>query len=106
MIGDFINKFTGVLYTVISWVLDQVFPIVAPFIILLFKLLFKIVMLVLSTLDISGNLLNMGVSWGLLPPQMIWVINATGLSAGLSMIGSAYLIRITLNLIPSEITRV
>ena len=61
---------------------------------------------VLSTLDLGEIAVNAASAWGNLDPTIAWLINASGVSAGLSMLGTAYLIRFVLNLIPAEFTRV
>jgi uncharacterized membrane protein YeiH len=51
-------------------------------------------------------LFNYAATWSHLPTQLIWLINAVGLPQCFAILGAAYLIRLTLNLIPSVFTRV
>lgn len=64
----------------------------------------------ISTLLSAVDLASLGTStlmqWGNVPSQLIYLINAAGIPAGLTIIVSAKLIRMALNLIPAAFTRI
>lgn len=59
-----------------------------------------------SALDLSSIALSYSATWANLPTQSIWLMNQIALPQGLALLAGAYLIRLTLNLIPSWGTRV
>jgi len=87
LMSGFVDLIWGVLYIVISGLLT----VVSGFV---------------SLIDLSTIITSLSSSWGLLPTQICWVIAHSGLSQCLAIIGYAYLIRMTLNLIPGAFTRV
>jgi hypothetical protein len=58
-----------------------------------------------SLIDLSTIISSLTSSWGLLPPQIVWIISHSGLEQCLAIIGYAYLARMLLNLIPATDTR-
>jgi hypothetical protein len=87
IINGFVNVIWGILYVVI----DGLLSVVTGFV---------------SLIDLSTIITKLTSSWGLLPDQVVWIINQSGLAECLSIIGYAYLTRMILNLIPAEFTRV
>lgn len=72
----------------------------------IFDGLLSIVETFLAAVDLSAVAFNYAAAWSNLPSQLIWLINAVGLPQCFALLGAAYLIRLTLNLIPSVFTRV
>lgn len=103
---SFLNIFVTIIKNVATWILNGIAQVLIEVLYLAFDAVLTIVNTVIQGLDFTGLALNYSAYWGLLPPQLIWMINEIGLSAGMSMLGTAYIIRLTLNLIPSEFTRV
>lgn len=103
---DFVNNFVTIIWNFGTWLFEIVISLIAFLIMLVLKLAFKIVILVLSGLDLPSYMLDYTQIWGLLPCQVVWIINACGLPQGLGMIGVALMVRFTINLIPAEFTRV
>jgi hypothetical protein len=58
-----------------------------------------------SSLDVGQLVFNSASTWGLLPPQMLYVINAIGFPQGLTLVAYAIGLRMLLNLIPAALTR-
>ena len=65
-----------------------------------------IVELLISGIQLGSTITNSLSAWGALPPQMVYIVNATGLPDALGIIGTAFGIRFLLNLIPAAFTRV
>ena len=68
--------------------------------------LFLVVETALAAIDVSSIVFNYAASWSALPTQLVWLINASGLPQCFAILGAAYLIRLTLNVIPASLTRV
>lgn len=113
MILDFINKFWSyilnffnALFNVFSWVLDAVVYVFLNIPYYLFKMFLSVVYGLVSLLNVGSLAVDITTGWGLLPPQLGYLIGQVGLDVGLSMLALAYGIRFVLNLIPGALTRV
>lgn len=102
----FLNSVVGVIGSALTWVTDAIGSVLWGFLYLVISGLLSVVSGFVSLIDLSTIATNLTASWGLLPPQVVWVINQSGLADCLAIIGYAYIIRMTLNLIPSTFTRV
>lgn len=89
-----------------KWVLDGFILLLQFVVFTILDGLFLVVETTLSAVDLSSILFNYAATWSSLPTQLIWLINAVGLPQCFTILGAAYLIRLTLNLIPSVFTRV
>ena len=103
---DFVNGFATILINILSTVLHWLVVILGTVIGLLFTGLLTIVYTIISALDLGSWALNSASYWGYLDPTICFLLVSTGVPTGMSMLGSAYLIRFVLNLIPAEFTRV
>ncbi|MGD9950068.1 MAG: DUF2523 family protein [Desulfobulbus sp.] len=72
----------------------------------IFDGLLTVIETTLAAINLSAVVFNYAAAWSHLPDQLIWLINAIGLPQCFAILGAAYLIRLTLNLIPSVFTRV
>lgn len=96
-----------------SWV-EEGFTWILDGFILLFQFVFftlldgvlSIIEGLVGLVDLSTVAFNYAANWSSLPTQMIWFINALGLPQCLTMLGAAYIVRLSLNLIPGVFTRV
>ena len=89
-----------------KWILDGVVLLLQFVVFTILDGLFLVVEGFFSALDLSSIAFNYAATWSSLPPQLIWLISATGLPQCFAILGAAYAIRLTLNLIPSWATRV
>ncbi len=103
---DFVNGFASILYNSLSWVLDGLWLLFGDILYAILDQLLDAVVTVVSLLDVSSLAVNVASGWGLLPPQLVWIINQSGLATGISMLANAYALRFALNLIPAAFTRV
>jgi len=89
-----------------TWILDGFIELLQFVVFTILDGLLSVVETALAAVDLSSVLFNYAAAWSHLPTQLIWLINAVGLPQCLTILGAAYLIRLTLNLIPSVFTRV
>ena len=89
-----------------TWILDGFIELLQFVVFTILDGLLSVVETALAAVDLSSVLFNYAAAWSHLPTQLIWLINAVGLPQCFSILGAAYLIRLTLNLIPSVFTRV
>lgn len=101
-----LNEFWNLIVDGFTWVLEA-FQIVFKFI---FFTIFDGILIIVegffSTLDLSAIAFSYAAEWSHLPSQSIWIINQIALPQALTLLAGAYLIRLTLNLIPAALTRV
>jgi len=103
---DFVNSFGAILMNILSTVFHWIFAILGMVVGLIFTGLLTIVFGIVSALDLGSWALNSASYWGYLDPTVSWLLVSTGVPTGLSMLGSAYVVRFVLNLIPAEFTRI
>ncbi len=96
----------GWVETGFTWILDGLILLLQFVVFTLLDGLFLVVETTLGAINLSSVLFNYAAAWSHLPTQLVWLINAVGFPQCLTILGSAYLIRLTLNLIPSVFTRV
>lgn len=103
---DFINAFWSGLQAVLSWLLDGALYVLKAALYFPFDGLLTCISSFVSALDLSGILFTSATTWGALPPQLLYVLNQIALPQCLSLMLYAYIIRLTLNLIPAALTRI
>ena len=106
VIIDWLETFWTWVETAFKWVLDGLITLLQFVFFVIFDGLLSIVETFLAAIDLSAVAFNYAATWSNLPTQLIWLINAVGLPQCFALLGAAYLIRLTLNLIPSVFTRV
>ena len=106
VIIDWLESFWHWVETGFTWILDGLLTLLQFVVFTILDGLFLVVETALSAINLSSILFNYAAAWSDLPTQLIWLINAVGLPQCLGILGAAYLIRLTLNLIPSVFTRV
>lgn len=89
-----------------KWILDGFILLVQFVFFTIFDGLLIVIETALAAIDLSSVIFNYAATWSHLPDQLIWLINAVGLPQCFAILGAAYLVRLTLNLIPSVFTRV
>ncbi len=103
---DALSWFVNNLFWSIQVILKPVMFLAGQIIGTLIDGLLTVVLGILSTLDVGNLAVKAAGAWGGLDPRVAYMINATGVSEGLTLIGVSFLIRFTLNLIPAEFTRI
>nr|WP_321467154.1 hypothetical protein [uncultured Desulfobulbus sp.] len=89
-----------------TWVLDGFILLVQFVFFTIFDGLLTVIETTLAAIDLAAVVFNYAAAWSNLPDQLVWLINAVGLPQCFTILGAAYLLRLTLNLIPSIFTRV
>ena len=105
-IWQWIINFWSGLYNVGKWLLDGVVTVLMVIVKLLFDGLLTVVYGIVAGLDFGTLLTQTAASWGLLNDNVAWFVVQLGVSTGLSILGYAFVIRLTLNLIPGVLTRI
>jgi len=101
-INNFWSDFVGIFQNVFLWIGD----ILGSFLALCMDGVFSLVLAFVNALTLPSAAFNAAAQWSALPPQLIYLVNAFGVPQGLTLLASAYLIRLTLNFLPASITRV
>ena len=104
--NELINGFWTTLQTLLSWVLDGFLYVIKTAVWFILDGFLTTVYAFVNLLDISSVLFDMAAYWGLLPPQLVYIINQIGLPMALTMLMGCYVIRMLLNLIPAAFTRI
>ena len=102
----FINGFFTTIQTLLGWVLDGLMFVLKTFLYFPFDGVLTEIEGIILALDFSSFASSTAVAWTGMPPQLIYVVNAIGIPQGLAILASAYILRITLNLIPAALTRI
>lgn len=104
-IMDALNGLVNIINTGLKWVLDSFVELIWGILYVVVDGLLTVVTGFVSLIDLSTIISSLTSSWGLLPPQIVWIISHSGLEQCLAIIGYAYLARMLLNLIPATFTR-
>ena len=89
-----------------SWILDGGLHVIKTAAYFILDGLLTCVSTIISTIDLASLGITFALSWANVPTQLIWLVNACGLPAGVSLLVAAILIRMALNLIPAAFTRI
>jgi hypothetical protein len=103
---EWLRTFWNWVSTAITWILDGFILLLQFVAYTLLDGLLLVIETTLAAIDLSSVIFNYAATWSNLPPQLVWLINAVGLPQCMAILGAAYMIRLTLNLIPSVFTRV
>ena len=90
----------------VKWILDGLILLLQFVFFTIFDGLLTVIESIITGIDLSSVAFNYAANWANLPDQVIWLITALGLPQCITMLGAAYLVRFTLNLIPASLTRV
>lgn len=102
---NFVIDFFRLLKGLFSWLLDGFLFVLKTVLYLPFDGILTVITAFVSSLDVGQLVFNSASTWGLLPPQMLYVINEVGVPQGLTLVAYAIGIRMALNLIPAALTR-
>jgi len=105
-IMSFINGFFSTIQTLLGWVLDGLMYVLKTILYFPFDGVLTAVESIIAALDFSSFATSTAASWTGMPPQLLYLVNAIGIPQGLAILASAYILRITLNLIPASLTRI
>ena len=88
------------------WTLQGILWLLGKAIFIIFDGILTAVSAFFTLIDLSSFISSYAMNWAGLPAQMIWLINAVSIPAGIVMITGAIGIRMVINLIPAAFTRI
>lgn len=98
---DFIAKFLGdiaeLIMSAVVWAITKLFILVLPMLEWLFDMLISVIVTLINS---SNALSQFGTAWSGLPDELLYIATILQVPAAASIILSAYVIRITIKLIP------
>jgi len=103
---DFINSFWESLRNFALWVLDLFIDTLSYALPFILDGIFSVVTALVAGLDLGSYALSYASAWGLLPSQLIYLLNACYVPQCLTIMAGAHAIRFILNLIPASFTRI
>lgn len=104
-LDSFVTGFWTIVSTFASWMLNGSLYVIKAALYYVFDGLLTIIYTIVNGLNFTSLAINTASNWANLPPQAIYLLNQLAVSQCIAMIISAIVIRMTLNLIPSEFTR-
>ena len=106
-IWEFLLQVWEKLYGIQLWLCKQILNLCCEVVYFLLKVCFTAVLTIINGIDFAGvQILDAFNSWDLLPDQVIYILDQLSFGMCLTMLASAYGIRLLLNLIPAAFTRV
>jgi hypothetical protein len=102
---SFVNAFWSVIVQVVQWAIQGVIYALQAGLYVIWDGLLTCMSAVITGLSLGSLATHEAAAWGLLPAQVAYLLNQSGISNGLGMIGTGVAIRMALNLIPAWITR-
>lgn len=103
---DFINGFFSTLFDVLLVFAGAIWYIFTLVLVVILNAIFSVVLALFQALDFSAFTQSAALAWAGVPPQLVFLINAFSIPQCFTLIGSAILIRMTINLVPAAFTRV
>lgn len=86
----FVDKIVASFVTFGNWIFDSIFGLAES---------------VINSIDLSAITSSMSTGFGLLPPQVNYILHQIGFTTGFAILSTAFVIRMGINLIPSWATR-
>jgi len=102
----FYDALVSYLGTLFKWLLDGVLWVIGKVLYVIFDGLLTVIDTIFKSIDVSSYLTSNALSWANMPSQLIWLVNQIGIPQGLTIIASAISLRMLINLIPAEFTRI
>jgi hypothetical protein len=103
---DFTNGFWSTVQSALDWSMDGVVYLLMGAVYLVIDGLLLIITSLVGAINTSSVATNMAANYGLLPPALVYVVNAICLPQGIAIIVTCIIIRMSLNLIPAAFTRI
>lgn len=105
-IKSFLSVFWEIVYMVFEWALDGCLFVIKSALFFIFDGILSIIEALFSSIDFGVLTSSTLCNWAGLPPQMIYLLNACGIPQCISILVAAIGIRMLINLIPAEFTRI
>lgn len=101
-----LNNLIEYLKAFFYWILTPLFEFVKYIAWYFFDKICSLIEYIVGIIQLPGDIMMGAFEWSGLPGPMLYILNAIGLSAGISIIISAITGRMLLNLIPSWASRI
>jgi hypothetical protein len=105
-IMSFLNSFISIINSFVLWIANALTAILWGSLYIIMDGLLTVIVGIVGLIDVSTIVTSLASSWGIVPPVVIWFINQCGFPQAVALIAYAYGIRMLLNLIPAEFTRI
>ena len=103
---NFCNRFFSSLWDTIKLGLEALLKALSNLFYMIWDGFLFVVTNLISTLDLSSLAFTQYADWANIPPQMTYIVSQLALPQCAAIIGSAILVRLILNTIPTWATRV
>jgi hypothetical protein len=103
---DFLNDFWESIKAGGAWIINGMEYGIGTILYSITDGLLTVIYSLVAALDMSALTTSMAANYGLLPTQLVYVLNAICLPQGIAIIVSAIALRMALNLIPAAFTRI
>ena len=103
---DFVGSFFHYFFIGLQWLASAVCEMFFFILFTIYDGLLTIVYNFTRGIDLSSMAFNIAAGYAELPTQLIWMVNQVGLPQSMTYIVGAIIIRLAINLIPAEFTRV
>lgn len=103
---SFVNQFWDVIVQVVTWLVHGILYTIKAGLWFAFDGLLTAFSTIINAISLGNLATSLAGSWGLLPGQVLFLLNACHISDGLSLIAVAIAVRMALNLIPAAFTRI
>jgi hypothetical protein len=100
------SDLTTILLALVNWFFFGLVYVVAYPLVCLLDGCLSAVGLVISSIDLGSFVIDWAGTLSGLPGPMLYLMHACGFDTGLSMVSSAIVIRMLINLIPGALTRI
>lgn len=97
---DFFNGIGAFFTSAFNWLLDGIILVLGYTVYYIFSGIIGSIVVFLNSINLAVSAFDFVGEFAGLPPQLLYLMDNTGFTAGLSIICSAYLIRFAMNLIP------
>ncbi len=102
----FFNAMVAFFVAILKWCLDGVLFVLKSALYYAFDGLLTAIQTIFTAIDVGSFAVSYAAKWSDLPPQLIYFIDAIGIPQCVVMLAGAMSIRMLINLIPAEFTRV
>ena len=106
-LSEFLDAFIDQILNICTWIIDSILNLFMNLFYIIIDVFLKILELLISSIDfVEIESLKAFNNWGLLPPQVLYVLYKINFTQILTILAAAYMIRKILDLIPAAFTRV
>jgi hypothetical protein len=105
MTSSWLNSLIDFLKSLAKYLLDGFIVVIKGTLYFIFDGLLTVIQLAITSIDIASLGISTALNWAGLPTQTIYLINKWGIPQAMIIVSGAIGIRMLINLIPAEFTR-